>query len=427
MTAIVLIGIFPALAIYQNYYVEDFTQEEAVGIAENFLRDSPTFSFDGIEDSVEVIAVETQRTLNTWGVFMEFTSSHGGYGNRTGQVLTEALEDHQMWIIVSHRTVVEAVTDGKFNEISGDIMNQGENEAQEARSIALDFLKNAPTFSFDGIEGTMEIVDMMIAESYPVQYFITISFDCRQAGYGDRTDMMLAQVITTHEARITIVEGEIINVILDDQWDEMIQHEVSVTRVPSTDTVVATALDYIKGNYPAMSEVEVPEDWTVSNYNMEGLVGAMKMGYSGLGWEITMSWAVIMEPVYSVNISYGEFEWSITVDSDLSVDEITNQIPIEVMTPDIAKDMAVLYVIENIEDFEGLVEPEDWTENDLTPEGLLGFSTYQYISGNWEVNVSGPVVLEPTYFVEITYADVETREWSGAIEPSGSIVATPAE
>jgi hypothetical protein len=324
IVAIFLVGIFLAFGVFQQFNVDDFTQEEAVVIAEDYLRTSPTFSFDGIEDSIEVIEVEEQSTLNTWGVRIEYTSSHGGYGDRTDQVLTEALEDHEMWIVVSHDTVVEAVTDDMFNEISGNIQDQGGDEVQEARSLALDYLKNAPTFNFDGIEGSMEMVNMIIAESYPVQYFITISFDCRQAGYGDRTDMVLAQVITTHEARVSVVDGQIINAILDDQWDEKIQRPVTVTLIPSQETVVATAVDYIKENYPSMSEVDVPEEWAISNYNMEGVVGAMKMGYSGLGWEITLSWAVVAEPDYTVDVTYGDYEWSLIVDNELTVEEVTN-------------------------------------------------------------------------------------------------------
>ena len=78
-------------------------------------------------------------------------------------------------------------------------------------------------------------------------------------------------------------------------------------------------------------------------------------------------------------------------------------------------------------EFQGLDEPEVWTENYLTPEGLLGFTSYQYISGSWEVNVSGPVVLEPTFSIEIKYSGEETIEWSGSIEPNGAIVPTPDE
>lgn len=102
-------------------------------------------------------------------------------------------------------------------------MPTGDQGADEALEIALSLLENAPTYSFDGIEGSMEVIELNIAESWPVQYFITIKFDCRQAGYGDRTGMVLAQVITTHEASLRVVEGKVTSAILDGEWDEINQ------------------------------------------------------------------------------------------------------------------------------------------------------------------------------------------------------------
>ena len=44
-------------------------------------------------------------------------------------------------------------------------------------------------------------------------------FESRHAGYGDRTGQMLAQVITPHEAVITVERGEIKSAIMDEKWD----------------------------------------------------------------------------------------------------------------------------------------------------------------------------------------------------------------
>ena len=48
--AIILVGFFPALTLYQHYNTADFTREGAVFIAEDYLKGAPTFNFDGIED-----------------------------------------------------------------------------------------------------------------------------------------------------------------------------------------------------------------------------------------------------------------------------------------------------------------------------------------------------------------------------------------
>jgi len=76
-----------------------------------------------------------------------------------------------------------------------------------AAQVAIHFLRNGPTFRFDGIPESIDVIETRILESHPVQYVITIEFECRHAGYGDRTGQILAQVITPHEMAVTVVEG----------------------------------------------------------------------------------------------------------------------------------------------------------------------------------------------------------------------------
>ena len=45
------------------------------------------------------------------------------------------------------------------------------------------------------------------------------------AGYGDRSGMILAQVITEHEARTTVERSEVVHAMLDSKWD-MIKQEM---------------------------------------------------------------------------------------------------------------------------------------------------------------------------------------------------------
>ncbi|MBI4258164.1 MAG: hypothetical protein HY619_04340, partial [Thaumarchaeota archaeon] len=57
--------------------------------------------------------------------------------------------------------------------------------AERAVEIAKDFVVQAPTFKFDGMLETLRVVEAVILESFPEQHIITITFDSRQAGYGD--------------------------------------------------------------------------------------------------------------------------------------------------------------------------------------------------------------------------------------------------
>ncbi len=91
--------------------------------------------------------------------------------------------------------------------------------------IALNWLINAPTYKFDGIVGSVKVVDSWIAMTFAAPGFwgVEIEFDCLHAGYGDRTGQILAQVITRHRAIIHVTEGVVTLAQIDNQWDELNQ------------------------------------------------------------------------------------------------------------------------------------------------------------------------------------------------------------
>jgi len=106
------------------------------------------------------------------------------------------------------------------------IRESEDDGVQGAMQIALDFVVEAPTFSFDGIPETLRVTDVQILESFPIQYRVTISFVSRHPGYSDRTGQCLAQVETPHTARVTVVEDEVVSAILDAHWDMLRQEYV---------------------------------------------------------------------------------------------------------------------------------------------------------------------------------------------------------
>jgi hypothetical protein len=101
------------------------------------------------------------------------------------------------------------------------------SEGEQAKAVAVDFLTPAPTFSFDGIAGTMNVTEVIALQSYPVQYMVHVSFDSAHSGYGNRTGQILLQVITHHEAVVGVVNGQVVSAVLDQRWDELGQRYTS--------------------------------------------------------------------------------------------------------------------------------------------------------------------------------------------------------
>jgi len=105
---------------------------------------------------------------------------------------------------------------------------------EESRQIAEDFIKNSPTFRFDGIGDTFKFVNTVTLRT-PFAWQFTFEFQSSHAGYGDRTEQMVTQVITPHTTVITVIMGRIIEATIDNKWDELEQTflETSPSPVPA--------------------------------------------------------------------------------------------------------------------------------------------------------------------------------------------------
>ena len=421
--ALVITGIFPTMAL--NAWLnrpEEYTEQGVIDAALFYLKFSPTFKYDGISESINVIGVYKARTpIPTWLVVIEFYCANSGYGDREGQILLEVETHHDIAITVEKGAVIQATIDGEWDEIAQKQIVSEDPEVEKVVDIALEFLRNSATFKFDGIEETIEIEEIRILESYPVQYIVIINFDSRHAGYGDRTGQVLAQVITPHSAWIKIVEGEVVSAILDNTWDELKQKDKQSEMMP-IEEARDLVIQYILEKYKLT--LHVPEEWTFAILTPEGIVGSSTQQFVGNGWEMNISFPAVITPIYTISVSYtGEmsFTWEGTVDQLSNLTETTTSLTPGILMPEDARDIAVEYVIKNIDAMKGIEIPSRWIVEETTPAGLVGFSSRKYISEGWVVNVSNPVVWKPTYQVEIEYTGEFTYSWEGNINQSGSI------
>jgi len=318
--AIIAIGALPALSIYAWQTTNIYNEQNAVDAALLFVENSPTYSWDGVAGSIEVVeAYKTRNTNAVWEVVVAFTSANAGYGDRSDQMVATVITDHIITVTVEGDSVTAAVIDESWDELGDTEVIIDDTPYGEAVEMSIDFLKNGPTFSFDGVPGSIEVVDVIAAESYPVQYFITLAFECSHAGYGDRDGHVLAQVITTHKIRIAISNGIIGSAIIDNQWDELIQRPVSVNFVISPDHAKDLAVQHVKNEYHELEDAPIPQEWTVSNLTPEGLVGTTTLEFSGAGWTVRIHYAVVLEPVYNIIVEYDNdagFTWEGQIDSE---------------------------------------------------------------------------------------------------------------
>lgn len=97
----------------------DDADQRAIRIAKDFIVAAPTFSFDGIQETLTVEGVVTlESEPPQYMVTMTFESSHAGYGDRTGQALAQVITPHTAIVTVVEDEVVSAILDGQWDEVN---------------------------------------------------------------------------------------------------------------------------------------------------------------------------------------------------------------------------------------------------------------------------------------------------------------------
>jgi hypothetical protein len=124
--ALIIVGLFPALSLYvwETGSTETYTEEYTIEIAYHYVRNCPTFKFDGLGETLEHIETLYPDVIDsyTWQFVFTFNSRHSGYGDRTGQHLLEVITSHTAHVIVQDNRVISANLDGKWDMIKQEMI-----------------------------------------------------------------------------------------------------------------------------------------------------------------------------------------------------------------------------------------------------------------------------------------------------------------
>lgn len=86
-------------------------------ISKQFIITSPTFSYDGISDSLEIQIISLDEAS---GFLVEgkFKTNHSGFGNRVNLDLPEEITLHIIEMLIVDKKVISAVIDNQWDEIN---------------------------------------------------------------------------------------------------------------------------------------------------------------------------------------------------------------------------------------------------------------------------------------------------------------------
>lgn len=327
---IILTVILPGVTIYALMEKDIPKSKDPGTLAENYLVKAPTYNFDGIPGSIIITGVHKARTpVPTWLVTSSFRCEHPGYGDRTGKELEHAVTGHSAYLIVQEGEVVSALIDGEWDELNQEYVSRNhvmEYDVEEKDSItdkALEFIAASPTFSWDGIEETVIVEDVVLLDTYPVQYRVTLSFNSSHAGYGNRTGTDIAAVITPHTAIILLEKGEVVTALLDDTWDIISQRTIQKTSL--SEIARDLVIEYILENHLDLGNISRPEQWVIDferhETRLEGgeITGYTCLQYHSGCWTMKIGYKTINDHTYDVEVLYqGEiwFTWKGQIDPD---------------------------------------------------------------------------------------------------------------
>lgn len=191
---------------------------EARTVAERFVSTSATFVFDGIPSTLELVDTRATGVDGSWEFVFTFESAHAGYGDRTGDVLAEVMMPHEADVVVGTGEIVSAYMDGRWNMLR----QEAAFDEESVRLIAEEFVRNSPTFARDGIPETLEVVEAHRVDPTGV-WEVIVHFDSSHAGYGARENQLPMEVVTSHEAKLSLRNGKVTRAVLDGLWDMLAQ------------------------------------------------------------------------------------------------------------------------------------------------------------------------------------------------------------
>jgi len=202
--------------------MQQMTSEIASELATQFVSGSPTYRSSGMSGTLELVESRQESRPYCWTFVFEFDSRTSGYGDTSGQVVLQVITPHRAVVTVEAMDVVEAVMDGRWDMLAQAFLDADE---ADARRVAEEFVRNSPTFVFDGIPATLDVGETLYPDLENAWTFV-IRFESAHAGYGDRTGQMVAEVITPHEAHITVANREVVSALMDGKWDMLAQRLV---------------------------------------------------------------------------------------------------------------------------------------------------------------------------------------------------------
>jgi len=92
--------------------------QKIIDFTKQFIMTSPTFSYDGIPDSLKIKITSADSSNTKFLLEGKFKTLHTGYGNRENSDLPEDITLHTILVSVVDEQIISAVIDNQWDELN---------------------------------------------------------------------------------------------------------------------------------------------------------------------------------------------------------------------------------------------------------------------------------------------------------------------
>ncbi|MCW4019145.1 MAG: zinc-ribbon domain-containing protein [Candidatus Bathyarchaeota archaeon] len=187
------------------------------------------------------------------------------------------------------------------------------------------------------------------------------------------------------------------------------------SEVPVQEQVRDAVITYIECYHPETAQYMQSLSWSGGRETPEGLDGAETYSYVSDGWNVTIHYPVIPNPIYTVMAVFSDENITIRWEGTYQNGDITEthySFTGQMETPEQVRDAVMTYIEINHEETAPYMQDLQWTGGRVDT-GLIGAEKYVYTTEHgmlggawWTVEINYPVVPNPIYTVTVNYTQI---------------------
>lgn len=203
--------------------------------------------------------------------------------------------------------------------------------------------------------------------------------------------------------------------------------ELTPTASSAENTVVVQirdlAMNFIRSSHAETAPFMNNLSWSGGKQDA-GLLGSETYVYTSAGWVVTVTYAVVANPTYTVTATYSSSDVSISwqgicENQNVTETSYTSNITspsASLSTQEKIRDEVMLYIKVNHPETAQFMTNLAWTGG-RQETGLVGAGSYIYTSGSWAVTMQYPVVPNPICSVNVSFWEGDVIiEWQGTYQ-----------